>query len=73
MNRLLPEAGRICFVEYVNFFRFLPDAPWISNLERLKKIFREAGFSVKVEKRHGFLWNYLFVYGIKSEVDVPVI
>jgi APA family basic amino acid/polyamine antiporter len=73
MNRLLPDAGRICFVEYVNFFWFLPDAPWLSNTKAIRETFREAGFSVKVEKRHGLLWNYLFIYGIKSEQDVPVI
>ncbi|KYK24445.1 hypothetical protein AYK26_06770 [Euryarchaeota archaeon SM23-78] len=73
MHRLLPEGGRIMFVEYVNFFRFLPDAEWISDIKKLKQIFREAGFSVKIEKKHGLLWNYLFVYGIKSEEDVPVI
>ena len=73
MNRILPDGGRIFFVEYVNFFKFLPDAEWISNIEKLKKIFRQAGFSVKIEKKHGFLWNYLFVYGIKSEKDVPMI
>jgi len=73
MNRILPDAGGICFVEYVNFFRFLPDAEWLSNTDRLKRVFREAGFSVQIEKKHGFLWNYLFIYGIKSERDVPFI
>ncbi|MBW2990800.1 amino acid permease, partial [Candidatus Woesearchaeota archaeon] len=73
MNRILPDGGRVCFVEYVNFFRILPDAEWVSDIERLKKIFRESGFSVKIEKKHGFLWNYLFVYGIKSERDVPMV
>lgn len=73
MNRLLPESGRICFVEYVNFFKLLPDVEWLSDAQKLKNIFREAGFSVKIEKRRGLFWNYLFVYGIKSERDVPVI
>ncbi|MBU1198382.1 MAG: amino acid permease [Nanoarchaeota archaeon] len=73
MNRLLPEGGRICFVDYINFFKFLPDAPWISNREMLRTIFRKAGFSVKIERKRGILWNYLFVYGIKSERDVPMI
>jgi APA family basic amino acid/polyamine antiporter len=73
MNRLLPDAGRICFVEYVNFFWFLPDAAWLSDNKSIKETFREAGFSVKIEKKHGLLWNYLFIYGIKSEEDVPVI
>lgn len=73
MHRILPESGRICFVEYVNFFKILPDKEWLSDEENLRNIFREAGFSVKVERRRGFLWNYMFVYGIKSEQDVPVI
>ena len=73
MNHILPEGGRILFVEYVNFFKFLPDAEWISDIEKLRKVFRQAGFSVKIKKKHGLLWNYLFVYGIKSEKDVPII
>ncbi|MBN2052806.1 amino acid permease [Candidatus Woesearchaeota archaeon] len=73
MNRRLPEAGRICFVEYVNFFRVLPDAALLSDITKLKNIFREAGFSVQIDKRKGLLWNYLFIYGIKSERDVPMI
>ncbi len=73
MNRILPDTGRICLVEYVNFFRFLPDVEWLSDTGKLRSIFREAGFSVNIEKKHGFLWNYLFIYGIKSERDVPFI
>ncbi|MFH0870780.1 MAG: amino acid permease [archaeon] len=73
MHRILPESGRICFVEYVNFFKILPDKEWLSDEENLRKTFREAGFSVKVERKRGFLWNYMFIYGIKSEHDVPVI
>jgi amino acid transporter/phospholipid N-methyltransferase len=73
MNRLLPESGKICFVEYINFFRFLPDAEILSDIDKLKRTFREAGFSVKIEKKKSLLWNYLFVYGIKSEKDVPYV
>jgi len=73
MRRLLPESGKICFVEYVNFFKFIPDKEWLSNEEKLRLLFREAGFSVKIEKKRGLLWNYLFVYGIKSDRDVPYV
>ena len=73
MNRLLPDTGRICLVEYVNFFGILPDAEWLSNISKLRELFREAGFSVQIKKEKGFLWNYLFIYGIKSEKDVPFI
>jgi basic amino acid/polyamine antiporter, APA family len=73
MNRILPDSGQICFVEYVNFFKVLPDQEWLSNHERLKKTFRSAGFSVKIHKKAGLFWNYLFIYGIKSEIDIPIV
>ena len=73
MNRILPDSGQICLVEYVNYFKILPDPEWISNIDSLKKVFREAGFSVRIAKKHGLFWNYLCIYGLKSEVDVPVI
>ncbi len=73
MRRLLPESGKVCFVEYVNFFKFIPDKEWLSNQEKLHQIFRDSGFSVRIEKKKGLLWNYLFVYGIKSEKDVPYV
>jgi APA family basic amino acid/polyamine antiporter len=71
INTLLPENGQVCFVEYTNFFKFLPDAEWLSNKIAIESVFRQAGFSVRVERVKGLLWNYLFVYGIKSKRGVP--
>lgn len=74
MHALLPENGRICFVEYVDyFFGIIPNQPWINKQEELQKLFREIGFSVHIRKRGGTFWKYLYIYGIKSEYDVPVI
>ncbi|MBN2141843.1 amino acid permease [Candidatus Woesearchaeota archaeon] len=73
MNRILPESGQICFVEYVNFFKMLPDKEWLSDLDMLRSIMRGAGFSVRIHKKKGVLWNYLFIYGIKSDHEVPII
>jgi len=66
MHRILPEGGKICFVEYVDYFRILPNPKWIDDETALKELFREAGFSVQVAKLHGLFWNYLFIYGEKS-------
>jgi hypothetical protein len=63
----------VCLVEYVNYFHIIPDKEWLSDQAQIKKTFREAGFSVKVHKHKDFFWNYLFIYGIKTEYDVPVI
>ena len=70
LNALLPEHGRICFVEYVNLFKVLPDAEWLSDINNIKSVFREAGFAVHVKKKKYLLWNYLFIYGMKSSEEI---
>jgi ubiquinone/menaquinone biosynthesis C-methylase UbiE len=71
---VLPESGRILFVEYIDFFYFLPNRAILSNKEELKKTFKKAGFSVNVTTKNGLFWKYILIYGIKTgEEDVPVI
>ena len=66
IRRILPEHGKLCFVEYVDYFRVLPNPKWLDDHVALKEIFREAGFGVQVVKLHGLFWNYLFIYGEKT-------
>ncbi len=73
MRALLPYNGKIVFVDYVDFFKFIPNVDWLSNNEKIRQIFRECGFSVYVERKKGLFWNYVFVYGIKFHHDVPYI
>ncbi len=76
LHRILPFHGKICLVEYVDYFRVLPNPAWLDDHDELRRVFREAGFSVQVTKVHGILWNYLFIYGEKRgalERDVPYI
>jgi amino acid transporter len=74
IHSIMPENGKICFVEYIEFFwGLIPGAAWLDDTANVEKMFREIGFSVTTKKMHGFLWEYLFVYGIKSEKDVPYI
>ncbi len=73
INSLLPESGKICFVDYVDMFKIMPNVSWISSYEKIESTFRECGFAVRVVKKKGILWNYLIVYGIKSSEDVPII
>lgn len=70
MANVLPENGEICFVEFSDFFGVIPNSSWSSNLDKLKADFREAGFAVKIGKWNGFFWNYVYIYGVKSEHDV---
>lgn len=73
MNSLLPERGNIVFVDYVDFFKVIPNVEWLSDNKIIEKLFRECGFSVHVERKKGILWNYVFVYGIKHAKDIPFI
>ncbi|HLD04562.1 MAG TPA: amino acid permease [Candidatus Nanoarchaeia archaeon] len=73
LNRVMPEGAKICFVEYIDFFYFLPNPSWITNHVRLKELFTEAGFSVQIEIYKGTFWKYLFVYGVKSKDRIPFI
>ncbi len=66
LHRVLPERGKVCFVEYVDFFRLLPNPKFLADEEILKRLFRDEGFSVQAVKVRGLFWNYLFIYGEKS-------
>ncbi len=73
MKQIIPENGGIVFVEYVDFFYIIPNIPWLSDNKKIERIFRDSGFSVRVERKKSLFWRYAFVYGINSEEDVPFI
>jgi amino acid transporter len=73
MRDLLPYGGKIVFVDYVDFFKFIPNVAWLSNDRTIEKIFRDAGFSVFVTRKKGLFWNYVYVYGIKFHENIPYI
>jgi SAM-dependent methyltransferase len=74
MHAILPENGRICFVEYVDYFwGLIPNPPWLDRHEHIESLFHGLGFSVRVKRSRGLFWNHLYIYGIKSDRDVPVI
>lgn len=73
MHKILPRQGKICMVEYVDYFWILPNVKWLSSNEEIEKIFRSAGFSVHVMRKRRFFWAYVIIYGMKSEDNVPYI
>lgn len=73
IHNILPEGGEICFVEFGDFFKVLPNVEWLSNNGVIEKIFRDEGFSVRVIREKGLFWNYIYVYGIKSKEDIAFI
>jgi|TARA_B100000315_G_scaffold10335_1_gene9954 amino acid transporter len=73
MKELVPYGGKIVFVDYADFFKMIPNVAWLSNDATIEKLFREAGFSVFVTRKKGLFWNYVFVYGIKFQRDIPYV
>jgi len=73
MKDLLPYGGKIVFVDYVDFFKMIPNVAWLSDDKTIEKLFRESGFSVYVTRKKGLFWNYVYVYGIKFQKDIPYV
>jgi len=74
MHRLLPEYGKICIVEYVDFFwGIIPNQAWLDDVEKLQALFKEVGFSVRIHKKKALFWKYMYIYGLKSDHDIPMI
>jgi len=73
LNEILPDHGQVCFVDYCDFFHIIPNKEWLSDNDVIERVFREAGFSVRVLRKKGLFWNYVFVYGMKSEKDVAFV
>lgn len=65
INERLPMGAKICFLDYDKFFDIIPNIDWLSNDDKVKKIFRDCGFNVGIIRKQGFAWKYVFVYGVK--------
>ncbi len=69
----LPEGGHVCFIEYANLYKVLPNVGWLAHPDKIKEVFMENGFSVTVQVYKGLLWDYVVIYGMKSQEGVPYI
>ena len=66
LSNHLSENSRIHFFDYVDFYKFIPNKELVSDLAKLKDLFKSAGFAVSIEKKKGLFWNYLIIDGIKT-------
>lgn len=71
--QIMPVGGRICLVEYSDYFHIIPNPEWLSKEAKIERLFREIGFSVRVMKKKGLLWNHMFIYGVKFSRDIAFI
>jgi len=65
LNQRLKKGDRIVFMENDKFFDMVSNVEWISDYKKLKKVFSEAGFDVKIDEREGYAWKYIFISGTK--------
>lgn len=65
MNQRLKKGSRVVFMDYDKFFDLIPNIEWLEHDEKIQKFFHQAGFQVKVERKQGFAWKYIYIYGKK--------
>lgn len=67
MNQRLKKGSKICFLEYDKFFDIIPNVEWLTNDNKIKRIFHDSGFTVGIIRKQGFAWCYTYIYGTKFE------
>jgi len=73
MSLLLPEGGKLRFMEYIDFFHFIPNKKWMNNHELIIAMFHRSGFNIRIKKHKGWFWNYLIIDATKSTHIVPLV
>jgi basic amino acid/polyamine antiporter, APA family len=70
MSDVLNDEGKVVLVDWVNFFHVIPDVEWLTHDELIRSVFRDAGFAVTITRKKGFLWDYLYIHGIKTKNEI---
>ncbi|MFT4312242.1 MAG: amino acid permease [Candidatus Woesearchaeota archaeon] len=70
---LVPEGAPVCFFDFTDFFKVLPNQYWMSSERNIERVFRECGFSVHIRKRKRLFWSYVFVYGRRTSKDIVMV
>lgn len=65
LGKRLRKGSRIVFLDYDKFFEVIPNIEWLSSDEKIKSVFKKAGFDVKIDRKRGFLWQNIFIHGKK--------
>lgn len=65
MNKRLKIGDTICFLDYDKFFFIIPNIEWLSDDDKIMRLFGNAGFKVNIVRRRGIFWQYIYIYGKK--------
>ncbi len=67
LNKKILKGSRIVFMDYDKFFDVLPNIDWLEDDKKIISVFEEAGFSVKVVRKQGLAWQYIYIFGVKKK------
>ena len=62
----IKKGGKVVFIDYDKFFDVIPNIEWMGNDKEVKKIFASEGFQIKIERKQGFAWKWIYIYGKKK-------
>lgn len=65
LSQKIKKGGKVVFLDYDKFFYLIPNVDWIESPEMLIKIFKQAGFEIKVERKKSLFWTYLLISGVR--------
>jgi basic amino acid/polyamine antiporter, APA family len=66
LGRYVKTGGEIVFLDYDKFFYIIPNVTWMKSDKHLVDLFKNAGFTIEVERRRGLLWQYIIITGTKD-------
>ena len=67
MNQKLDVGGKVCFLDYDNFFSIIPNVDWLAKDDYIHDLFLRTGFKVEITRKEGLFWQYIFIYGEKID------
>ncbi len=73
MKRVIREGGKIIIVDYIDYFKILPNPEIFRDINKLREIFKRNGFRVRIKIEKGLFWNYIIIYGIRTNEEVNII
>ncbi len=65
VNKRLDKGEKVIFLDYDKFFYIIPNTPWLRDDKKIKQVFKESGFDIRVDRKQGLFWQYLYIYGKK--------
>ncbi len=64
LSKKAKKGTKIIFIDYDKIFFFIPNVEWMTD-NKIKEVFKKAGFKVVVIRRRARYWEQIMIYGKK--------